>query len=115
MSPKLAMVEVVMCVVASHSLEGELGMELFPKGELQMEPFSKGGRLGHLGPIEIGLTTCKEDQVHLGDEGMEFSNLGVLKLGSVEASNIAKPQSNVTSSFGMGKGVIKGFIHWEKR
>jgi len=58
-----------MCVVVGNSLERELGME----------PFTKGGRLRHIGLIVVGLTTCKEVQIHLGDERAKFSDLGVLK------------------------------------
>jgi len=58
----------VVCVLASNSLERELGME----------PFPKRGSLGYLGLIEVGLRTHKEVQVNLGDEEWTSVTLGFL-------------------------------------
>ena len=56
-----------------------------------MESFPEGIRFWHLGPVQVGFTAHKDVQVHLGDEGPEFHDLGVLEGKGRETSNVTNP------------------------
>jgi len=86
-----------------------------PEGELRSEPFPKGGRQGHLGPIEFGLAASEDVQIHLGDKGSQFDDLGVVEEGDRETIDITETQAHMAISFGSRKGVTKGGIRWEQR
>lgn len=85
------------------------------EGELRSKPFPERDSWGHLGPVEFGLAASKDIQVHLGDKGTQFNDLGVVQGGDQEAINIAETQAHMAISFGSGEGVTKGGIQWEQR
>jgi len=101
---KLLLVEVVMDITISNSTYRELGSK----------PFPEGGRLWHFGPVEIGLTSSKNVQIQLGDEGPKFQNFGVLCRRHWEASNVAEAQLNVTRGFWSGERITKCGVHQKK-
>jgi len=86
-----------------------------PEGELRLEPFPERGRRGHLGPIEFGLAASKDVQVHLGDKGSQFNDLGVVEGGNWETINVTETQTHMAISFGSRKGVTKSGIWQEQR
>jgi len=75
--------------------------------ELQPEPFPEGSRFWHLGPVQVRFTAHKDVQVHLGDKGLEFHDLGILEWRGRETSNVAKSQPDMTRGFGPGRGSPK--------
>jgi len=86
-----------------------------PEGKLRLKPFPERGSWGHLGPVELGLAAGKNIQVRLGDKGLQFNDLGVVKGGDWETINVTETQMYMAISFGSGKGVTEGGIWQEKR
>jgi len=85
------------------------------EGELRSEPFPERDRWGHLGPVEFGLAASKDIQIHLGDKGAQFNDLGVVQGNGREAINIAKTQAHMAISLKSGEGITKCGVQREQR